>query len=85
VSPASAAELIRATVVPRVHTIDLGAEDLTGAIGRADRVGVRGGAIFDYLHLVAARRASSSALYTLDARHFAVLARNEGPEIRVPE
>ena len=66
------------SLVPRLRLIDLSAADYGG---RAARIGVRGGALFDFLHLHAARKASAAALYTMNVRHFAALARSGDPDI----
>ncbi|MEM9080446.1 MAG: hypothetical protein AAGC74_07145 [Verrucomicrobiota bacterium] len=44
--------------------------ETNGAFGEAESRGVRGGAIFDYLHLVAARKVGADRLVTLNLRHF---------------
>jgi predicted nucleic acid-binding protein len=85
VSPGIAAELMDASLIPRLRLVDLAAGDLTGAIRESEAAGVRGGAIFDFLHLTAARRASASALYTLNIRHFVPLARKGDPKIERPD
>ena len=46
--------------------------------------GVRGGAVFDYLHLVAARKAKAARLYTLNVAHFRSFHRAGDPEILHP-
>ena len=45
---------------------------------------VRGGAVYDYLHLVAARKAGVERIVTLDLRHFRALARAGDPRIEGP-
>jgi predicted nucleic acid-binding protein len=84
VPPAVAAELMDASLTPRLRLIELAAADVTGAIRESEAVGVRGGAIFDFLHLTAARRSSATALYTLNTRHFVALARKGDPKIEQP-
>jgi predicted thioesterase len=48
-------------------------------------VDVRGGAVYDYLHLLAAGKASASVLYTLNVRHFAPLASGNHLKIESPD
>ena len=85
VPSAVAAELMDTSLSPRLRLIELTAADLTGAIRESESVGVRGGAIFDFLHLIAARRSSSATLYTLNVRHFVPLARKGDPKIERPD
>lgn len=85
VPPAIAAELMDASLAPRLRLIELAAADVTGAIRESEAAGVRGGAIFDFLHLTAARRSSATTLYTLNTRHFVALARKGDPKIEGPD
>lgn len=84
VPPALAAELMDTSLVSRLRFLDLGAAEVSGAIRDAETVGARGGAIFDFLHLVAARRAAATVLYTLNMKHFVALARKGDPKIERP-
>jgi predicted nucleic acid-binding protein len=83
VSPATAIQLLEQSVLPNVSVITLTAAELIASIKQASSRGVRGGAIYDYLHLVAARKAKVSCLYTLDAGNFRTLHRAGDPEVRV--
>jgi len=65
--------------------VELPAAELLLAIREAEGVGARGGALYDFLHLVAARKAGASQLYTLNHRHFAALARSGDPRIETPK
>lgn len=85
VPPSVAAELIDESLLPRLHFLELPAADMTATIRESESAGVRGSAIFDFLHLVAARRASAVTLYTLNCRHFIPLARRGDPKIELPE
>lgn len=84
VSPALAADLIENSLLPRLQTIELSAQEYLAAIREAESAGVRGGALYDFLHLVAARRAGASHIYTLNHRHFSALARGGDPRIETP-
>lgn len=46
--------------------------------------GVRGSAIYDWLHLAAARKAGAEVLLTLELRDFRSLARAGDPRIEMP-
>lgn len=84
VAPALAAELIEHSLLPRVKCLDLTAAEMLAAIRAATEVGARGGALYDFLHLVVAREAGASHLYTLNHRHFLALARDGDPRIESP-
>lgn len=83
-SPAIATRLIETSVLPRLRLIELSGTDLMEAIRGAEAAGARGGAVYDYLHLTAARKSSVKVLYTLNTRHFEVLARRGDPRIQSP-
>jgi predicted nucleic acid-binding protein len=82
-SPAVASQLI-AAMVPRLRLIELSASEVTQAIARADGAGVRGGAMYDYLHVIAARKADAAELHSINARHFEAIARSDGMRVVVP-
>jgi predicted nucleic acid-binding protein len=84
VSPTVAAQLIETSLLPRLRLIELGSEELVDAIRGSDTVGARGGAIYDLLHLTAARKSSAKSLYTLNTRHFEAVARRGDPGIESP-
>lgn len=85
VPSAVAAELMDASLLPRLQLIELAAADMIGAVRESEAAGVRGGAIFDFLHLAAARRAAATAVYTLNTRHFVALARKGDPKVEQPD
>jgi predicted nucleic acid-binding protein len=83
--PASdAASLLRQQVAPKLRNIHLDADDLLAAFEQAEARGVRGGAIYDYLHLVAARKAGAKRFYTLNLSDFLSFHRPGDPEILSP-
>src|SRR4051794_30871077 len=53
--PAQVVEAFQQTVLWRVRVADLSLDQVIDAMREADARGVRGGAIYDYLHLVAGR------------------------------
>jgi predicted nucleic acid-binding protein len=84
VAPAIAAQLIEESVVPKLRLIELTGLDTIRTLRECESAGVRGGAIFDFLHLSAARKANAATLYTINIRHFTALARNGDPAIESP-
>ena len=81
---AAAARLIDSSVLPFVQAYALTGKDLVAALAECEARGVRGGAIYDLLHLIAARKADAEVLMTLDVRHFQALARRGDPKIEAP-
>lgn len=79
-----AARLIREQIVARATIIVLDADEVTDALNKARAHGVRGGAVYDYMHLVAARKGMADVLYTLNPSDFQHLHREGDPEIRRP-
>lgn len=84
VAPDLAEQLLRESILPHVKSVTIGERDLMSALRDAHARGVRGGAVYDYLHLVAARKAGAEALVTLDERHFRAIARPGDPAILEP-
>ncbi len=80
----TAFRLLDESVMPFVRTIGLTGKDVLVALREARARGVRGGAVYDYLHLVAARKAAVISLITLDQRHFQALVRAGDPRIEAP-
>jgi predicted nucleic acid-binding protein len=83
--PTVASQLVDLNLLPRLRFAELSAADISAALHDAQALGVRGGAVYDYLHLVAARKAGAHRFYTLNVRHFAAVARHGDPEISLPE
>ena len=71
-------------ILPRVVIVDLSVSDHLAAMAEARSRGIRGGAIYDYLHLVAARKISAHRLYTLNIADFRSFHRPGDPEIVHP-
>ena len=82
--PALAVELIESSVLPFVELVHLTGKETMAAIAETERRGVRGGAVYDGLHLAAARKAGAEALVTLDVRDFQALAKPGDPYVRAP-
>ena len=80
----TAAALIEQSVLPYVQALTLTGKDMMAALAECESRGVRGGAIYDWLHLAAARKAGADVLITLDLRDFQSLARPGDPRIEMP-
>lgn len=83
-SPGEAVELIEKDYLPGLNMVLLTSREYLGALRACEARGVRGGAIFDYLHLVAARKAKARRLYTLNVSNFRAFHRSDDPEIVHP-
>ena len=57
---------------------------MLSAFDEAEFRGVRGGAVFDYLHLVTAPRHRAQRIYTLNSSHFQSFWRDGDPTILHP-
>ena len=82
--PAAAAGLIQESVLPFVQLVSLSGKEVMAALATAQARGARGGAVYDLLHLVAARKAGVSRLLTLDVRNFQALVLQGDPHIEGP-
>lgn len=78
------AQLIRESILPWVRTTDLDDAELIEAMSASQDRGVRGGAVYDFLHLRAARKISASRLYTKEVNDFKSFHRHGDPEILHP-
>ena len=79
-----AARFLNETILPRVHVVELGSAELMAALQQARLRGVRGGAGYDFMHLIAARKAGAEILYTINLSDFLHLRREGDPEMRCP-
>ena len=79
-----AAHLIREKVIPHAEVIVLGADEISNAQMEARARGVRGGAVHDFMHLVAAKKAGCPNLCTLNTSDFVSFRREGDPEIQHP-
>ena len=78
------ARVIRERIVACATLIVLNSEEVIDALAEARIHGVRGGVVYDYMHLVAARKGDADFLYTLNLADFKALRREGDPEIRRP-
>lgn len=84
VGAAVAVQLIEQSLLPYVQFQALSSKDVMSALAACEARGVRGGAVYDWLHLASARKAGSDALVTLDGRDFRALTRPGDPRIETP-
>lgn len=82
--PSVAAQLIEDSVLPFVQLVHLTGKETFAAIAEAERRGARGAAVYDLLHLAAARKVGAEAVLTLDVRDFQALVRPGDPPVRLP-
>jgi predicted nucleic acid-binding protein len=85
IPPHQAAELLAEDIVPALHITTLTATETVRAISESAARGIQGGALYDFLHLAAARKAKAERLYTLNGSHFQAFHRSGDPEIAHPE
>ncbi len=81
---AAAQQLVTSSVLPYVQVQSLSGRDVIAALAECQSRGIRGGAVYDWLHLVAARKGGAEVLYTLDLRDLQALARAGDPRIEMP-
>ena len=79
-----ASAVLEEDFVPSLEVISLTPAETLRAMRESKQRGVRGGAIFDYLHLVAARKAKAKRLYTLNVSNFRSFHRPGDPDIVQP-
>ena len=84
VTPELAARMLSQTILPRVSIIELSTVEIIEALEVAQTRGVRGGGVYDYMHLLAARKGGVSVIYTLNSADFQHLRRGDDPEVQVP-
>lgn len=78
------AAVLEEDYVPDLTITTLTPTEMLRAMREAEARGVRGGAIFDFLHLVAARKAKAVRFYTLNISDFRAIHRSGDPEIVHP-
>jgi predicted nucleic acid-binding protein len=79
-----ALHIIAVNVIQRLKIIELSLSDYQKAMKLSRRVGARGGAIYDVLHLQAARRIEPDRIFTINLRHLQTLAPDLKDIIRLP-
>ena len=61
-------------MIDRLTVMELTLGDYRAAVTASQKVGARGGAIYDMLHLQAARRGKANRILTINVRHFQIFA-----------
>jgi predicted nucleic acid-binding protein len=84
VTPDLAAQMLSETILPRVTVIELSTAEIMAALPVAQSRGVRGGCVYDYMHLLGAQKGNASVIYTLNMDDFQHLRRGDDPEVRLP-
>ena len=80
----TATTVLEEDFIPSLEVISLTPAETLRAMRESQPRGVRGGAIFDYLHLVAARKARAKRLYTLNVANFRSFHRPGDPDVLHP-
>lgn len=80
----TACRLLDESILPFVELVQLSGKEVMTALRQGQKRGVRGGAVYDFLHLAAARKSGAATLLTLDRRNFEALARPGDPAIEMP-
>lgn len=78
------ADILETYYAPRLSITTLTPTEILRAMNECERRGVRGGSIFDFLHLAAARKAKAAKFYTLNERDFRSFHRPGDPDIVHP-
>ncbi len=84
VTPDLVAQMISETILPRVSVIELSSAEIVDALRVAQSRGVRGGCVYDYMHLLAAKKGNTAVIYTLNMDDFQHLRRGDDPEVQHP-
>lgn len=71
ITPGQTAYLIEENVLKAADVINLDKDDYVAAVRRMTALGMKSGAIYDALHVVAAEKAHADELLTLNRRDFA--------------
>ncbi len=83
--PSEAATLIAENMrAGAVSMIQFSAEEILELMKAAHQRGVRGEAVYDFMHVCAARKAGANRIFTLNKRHFTAIAPELAPQIFHP-
>lgn len=85
VPPDAAAESIARNIERnQIRVITFETAEMLEHLAKARRHGVRGGAVYDYMHLCVARKAGVERIFTLNKRHFIAITPDLAPKILHP-
>jgi predicted nucleic acid-binding protein len=84
-SAQQATEILETDYIPLLRIMTLTPGETLRGMRECQSRGVQGGAIFDYLHFVAARKGKAERFFTLDVSNFQAFQRRGDPEILNPE
>lgn len=79
-----AGRMIRESIWPCVQFVELTVDEILDAQAVARQQGVRGGGVYDYMHLTAARKIKADKVITINLTDFQHLHREGDPEIERP-
>jgi predicted nucleic acid-binding protein len=83
-TPNRASQIVEANIIQRLQVLELALEDYKLAMKASQAAGARGGAIYDMLHLQAARRGGAGRILTVNVRHFQTFAPDLKGRISLP-
>jgi predicted nucleic acid-binding protein len=83
-APNDALRIIQANISEHLQIVELSYADYRQAMQSSQAAGARGGAIFDMLHLQAARRGKAVRILTINVRHFQTFAADLKDIIALP-
>ena len=84
-STQQATEILETDYIPLMRIMTLTPGETVRGMRECQSRGVQGGAIFDYLHLIADRKGKAELFFTLDVSNFRSFQRTGDPEILNPE
>ena len=79
-----AARLLEVNVANRLKIVTLTPKETLQVLKSAQTHGVRGGGIYDAMHLAAARKSEADEIFTLNIRHFHAFAPDLMDRIKAP-
>jgi predicted nucleic acid-binding protein len=84
-SPAEASGLLSENLrTKQASIIQFSPQEILSLVQKARSRGVSGGAVYDYMHLCAARKSKADRVYTLNKRHFVAIAPDLADRIVTP-
>lgn len=80
----TAAAMIERNISAKFRVLTLSPNEILVTLKQSRSIGIRGGGIYDALHLAAARNAHVDEIYTLNLRHFQAFAPDLIDRIKIP-